>query len=124
VTERLLTAGELGEILGYKPATIVDRSAAGKLPTLKVRGRLRFRLCEVEAWLEEHRRGPVPSNPPVKVLKRRGGCVPAHARKRGQNRKELLLVVGLEVVATLARAGCFGPGLAARIESPARCGST
>jgi excisionase family DNA binding protein len=55
VNECLLTARELGELLGFSAATIVDWSEAGKLPAFKIGGRLRFRASEVEAWLQEHR---------------------------------------------------------------------
>jgi excisionase family DNA binding protein len=57
VTERLLTSRELGELLGFSPATIVDWFEAGKLPGFRIGGRLRFRGSEVEAWLEEQRQG-------------------------------------------------------------------
>lgn len=55
MTERLLTARELGELLGFAAGTIVDWAEAGKVPAFKVGGRLRFRLSEVEAWLEDQR---------------------------------------------------------------------
>ena len=55
MTERLLTAREVGEQLGFAPGTIVDWSEAGKIPAFKIGGRLRFRASEVEAWLEERR---------------------------------------------------------------------
>jgi excisionase family DNA binding protein len=58
VTERLLTARELGELLGFAAATIVDWAEAGKLPAFKIGGRLRFRLSEVEPWLEGKRKRP------------------------------------------------------------------
>ena len=58
--ERLLTARELGELLGFSAATIVDWAEAERIPSFKVGGRLRFRPSEVEAWLEEGRRGPQP----------------------------------------------------------------
>ena len=55
VSERLLTARELGELLGFAAGTIVDWAEAGRIPAFKVGGRLRFRLSEVEAWLEGRR---------------------------------------------------------------------
>jgi excisionase family DNA binding protein len=61
MTERLLSARELGEVLGFSASTIVDWAEADKIPSFKVGGRLRFRLSEVEGWLEEHRRGPQPA---------------------------------------------------------------
>jgi excisionase family DNA binding protein len=58
VTERLLTAREVADLLGFARGTIVDWFEAGKLPGFRVGGRLRFRASEVEVWLEGHRRGP------------------------------------------------------------------
>lgn len=57
MSERLLTARELAEQLGFSAATIVDWAERGELPGFKVGGRLRFRECEVLAWLEERRLG-------------------------------------------------------------------
>jgi excisionase family DNA binding protein len=58
VSERLLTARELGAVLGFKAGTIVDWAEVGKIPAFKVGGRLRFRESEVLAWLETHRLAP------------------------------------------------------------------
>jgi len=55
VTERLLTARELAELLGFQAGTVVDWAEAGTLPAFKLGGRLRFRESEVLAWLEERR---------------------------------------------------------------------
>ena len=60
MTERLLTAREVAELLGFSAATIVDWAEAGKLPAFKVGGRLRFRLSEVEPWLDDQRYVPTP----------------------------------------------------------------
>ena len=53
--ERLLTSGQLAELLGFSPGTVVDWAEAGKLPAFKLGGRLRFRASEIEAWLEDQR---------------------------------------------------------------------
>lgn len=53
--EELLTANELGKILSFSPATIVNWAERDELPHFKVGGRLRFRLSEIEAWLEARR---------------------------------------------------------------------
>jgi excisionase family DNA binding protein len=58
VTERLLTARELGALLGFSPATIVDWAEADKIPGFRLGGRLRFRESEVLAVLEASRFGP------------------------------------------------------------------
>jgi excisionase family DNA binding protein len=57
VTERLLCARQLGELLGFSAATIVDWAEADKVPAFKIGGRLRFRESEVLAWLETKRAG-------------------------------------------------------------------
>jgi excisionase family DNA binding protein len=60
--EGLLTARELAEYLRLSPATVLDWFEAGRLPGFKLNGRaVRFRLSEVEAWLEENRRGSRPA---------------------------------------------------------------
>lgn len=58
LSERLLTARELGELLGFAAATVVDWAEAGSLPCFKIGGRLRFRESEILAWIEERRQSP------------------------------------------------------------------
>lgn len=64
--ERLITAAELAERLGFTAGTIVDWAEAKppKIPGFRIGGRLRFRWSEVEAVLEAGRFGPAPSQPP------------------------------------------------------------
>ena len=56
MTERLLTAAALGEMLGLSPSSVLDRWQAGDLPGYRLFGRkggpVRFRLSEIEAALE------------------------------------------------------------------------
>lgn len=56
MSERLLTARELGEYLGLSANTVLDRFERGDLPGFRLYGRkggpVRFRLGEVEALLE------------------------------------------------------------------------
>jgi excisionase family DNA binding protein len=66
VTESLLTARELADLLGFSSGTIQDWYEEGKVPGFKIGGRLRFRLSEVEEWLEAQRK-PVPGRGPVEV---------------------------------------------------------
>lgn len=65
VTERLLTARELGELLGLSSATVLDWWEAGKLPGFRLgggsRGPVRFRRSEIEGQLETWRSGPAPA---------------------------------------------------------------
>jgi PTS system nitrogen regulatory IIA component len=58
VNERLLTARELADLLGFQAGTVVNWAERGELPSFKIGGRLRFRQSEVLAWLEERRQGP------------------------------------------------------------------
>ena len=58
MSERLLTSRELAELLGLAPATVLDWWEAGRLPGFKLGTAVRFRLSDVEAWLELQRRGP------------------------------------------------------------------
>jgi predicted DNA-binding transcriptional regulator AlpA len=63
VTERLLTARELGELLNLSTGTVLDRFERGDLPGFrlfggKVGAPVRFRWSEVEAMLEQGRCGP------------------------------------------------------------------
>jgi excisionase family DNA binding protein len=55
VTERLLTAAEVAELLGVTPGTVLDRWERGDLPGFRLWGRkggpVRFRLDEIEALL-------------------------------------------------------------------------
>jgi hypothetical protein len=67
VSDRLLTARELGEHLGLSPTTVLDRFERGDLPGFRLFGRkggpVRFRLSEVEAVLDGWRVGPGATNP-------------------------------------------------------------
>ena len=71
MTERLLTARELGELLGLSASTILDRFERGELPGFRLGARVgspvRFRWSEVDAWLEQGRFGPAPSLRPDRV---------------------------------------------------------
>jgi excisionase family DNA binding protein len=55
VTERLLTARELADLLGFAADTVVDWAERGEVPAFKIGGRLRFRESEVAEWLERRR---------------------------------------------------------------------
>jgi excisionase family DNA binding protein len=72
MAESLLTARQVGDLLGFSAATIVDWAEAGRIPVFKVGGRLRFRESEVLAWLEAKRAGargevaPVPFQSPAR----------------------------------------------------------
>jgi predicted DNA-binding transcriptional regulator AlpA len=56
MSERLLTARELGEHLGLSAATVLDRFERGDLPGFRLFGRkggpVRFRMSEIEQVLQ------------------------------------------------------------------------
>ena len=62
MSERLLTARELGEHLGISTSTVLDRWEQGHLPGYRLFGRkggpVRFRLSEIEEVLDGWREGP------------------------------------------------------------------
>ena len=68
MSDRLLTAAELAETLGFAAGTVVDWAEKGTIPAFKIGGRLRFRESEVLDWLEGQRvnagaRGEAPATP-------------------------------------------------------------
>jgi excisionase family DNA binding protein len=67
VSERLLTAADLADLLAMSPDTIIDWAAAGRVPSFKLGQAVRFRESEVLDWLEQHRRGPAPCHQPERV---------------------------------------------------------
>lgn len=72
MSERLLTARELAEILGLSSATVLDRFEAGDLPGFRLFGRkggpVRFRESEIETVLAGWRIGPS-RHGPIEVVR-------------------------------------------------------
>jgi excisionase family DNA binding protein len=64
--EALITAADLAEALGVSIDWVLKRWQEGVLPGFRLtygRGRgVRFRLSEIDAWLETRREGPQPSS--------------------------------------------------------------
>jgi excisionase family DNA binding protein len=58
VTDRLLTAREVAEHLGFAPKTILRWRRRGLLPAIELPGgKVRFRPEDVDAWLDERATG-------------------------------------------------------------------
>jgi excisionase family DNA binding protein len=55
--ERLVKARDVAELLSLEMDTVLDRFQRGELPGFRLGGRkgapVRFRLSEIEEWLEE-----------------------------------------------------------------------
>ena len=58
IQERLIGIGELAEMLSCKPQTIRNKLSLGKfaIPTYKLLGRLKWKVSEVEKYLNGLRR--------------------------------------------------------------------
>lgn len=49
----LLTVDGAAEYLGYKPNTIRNKVSLGEIPATKIGRTLRFRLSDLNRWIEE-----------------------------------------------------------------------
>lgn len=56
MTERLLTARELADLLGLKPATVLDKWERGELPGYKIGRAVRFDPDEILALTRKEAR--------------------------------------------------------------------
>lgn len=58
MTGRLLTAREVADLLGVTMETVLRWTRAGELPAIRLpgtaRGRLRYRLEDIDAWIDQH----------------------------------------------------------------------
>ena len=53
--EKLLTGREVAELLQVNPKTVERMARAGRLPSVRVCGRVRFRPSDIASWLAERR---------------------------------------------------------------------
>ena len=58
---RLLSAARVGERLGLSRSHVYTLAAAGELPSIKLRGAVRFEPEDIETFIREHRRGIPPA---------------------------------------------------------------
>lgn len=56
MTDRLLTAEQVAEILGVPASWIYEQARKGRIPHIKLGRYVRFRHSAVEAWLDEQER--------------------------------------------------------------------
>jgi excisionase family DNA binding protein len=48
--DKRLTAKEVAELLGVHRQTIYNWASSGRIPVIKLRHRMRFRLGDIERW--------------------------------------------------------------------------
>ena len=59
MSERLLTAAELAELLAVPESWVREATRAGRLPHLALGRYRRYSRPAIEAWLEKQQAGPV-----------------------------------------------------------------
>ena len=57
MSERLLTASEVAEFLAVKESWVREATRDGRLPHLRLGRYRRYRLGDIERWLEEQESG-------------------------------------------------------------------
>ena len=66
MTERLITAREVGELVGLSTETILRRYRSGEIPGFRLSSNvLRFAPAEIDAWLASCTRWPCAEPPEV-----------------------------------------------------------
>jgi excisionase family DNA binding protein len=53
VTDRLLTAAEVAELLTVPKTWVLDSARSGAMPCIRLGKYVRFDMADVERWLEE-----------------------------------------------------------------------
>lgn len=67
---RLLSVSELAELTGLSESVLYRAIAAGELRASKLRGRLRVRFVDLDAWIESNLVRPDPPRPIRRTKKR------------------------------------------------------
>ena len=63
MSERLLTAGEVAELLAVPESWVREATREGRLPHLRLGRYRRYERSAIEAWLAERRGGPPVGRP-------------------------------------------------------------
>jgi excisionase family DNA binding protein len=63
VSERLLTAGEVAELLAVPVSWVREATRANRLPHLCLGRYRRYEWAAIEAWLADQRAGPAVTRP-------------------------------------------------------------
>jgi excisionase family DNA binding protein len=62
MSERLLTASEVAELLAVPESWVREATREGRIPHLELGRYRRYNRQAIEAWLEERQAGPPPPN--------------------------------------------------------------
>ena len=89
---RYLNIEQVADILGVPKSFIYRRTARGHddpIPHYRIGGHLRFKLEDVEAWIETHRNDPQPQRPTAMVaaVREAGRAKTTQPLKQIQRRK-------------------------------------
>ncbi len=60
MADRLVDVKDLAERYGPPPSWWYAKAEAGEIPSFKLGKYRRFKIADVEDWLERHREGPRP----------------------------------------------------------------
>lgn len=75
---RYLTVADVAALIGVPKSFIYRRTARGHgdpIPHYRLGGHLRFKLDEIEAWIESHKcKQPAPAQTLVAAVRRRGSA--------------------------------------------------
>jgi len=52
-----LTVKQVAELLGFNQFTIYKMAKTGRIPVIRIRRHLRFRLSDIEKWEDKHSYG-------------------------------------------------------------------
>ncbi|GBE37464.1 helix-turn-helix domain protein [bacterium BMS3Bbin08] len=72
---RILTVKELSEIINVKAKTLYQWANLGQIPSIKLNGCLRFKLDDIEAWINTSKKAPSSGYNPLTQARgsRKGG---------------------------------------------------
>ena len=68
MSERLLTAAEVAELLAVPVSWVREATRDGRLPHLALGRYRRYSRAAIEAWLQDQRAGPAPARAGLDLL--------------------------------------------------------
>lgn len=88
----LMSVAHVASMTGLSDTAVYRAIAAGELRAAKLRGRLRIRVADIDAWIESSAVRPVPTEPEASTSRARGARFSAVAAvaHNGRGLRELL----------------------------------